>query len=201
MHQNHIFKMKIKLITIVLLSSIVLGNVAYAQTKLSARSAKISLSGNSTMHKWSSNVTKVAFSGDFGLAEGNLAKINSAVVKIETKSIKSHNDSDLMDERTHKTLKADQFPNISYEYTNTLSSDLNGKDGTVKINGKLTIAGVTKPADLTLKVTTLANGDIQVKGSEVILMSTFGIKPPSFVAGTLKVEDKVNIAFDVVLKK
>ncbi|MCA0363315.1 MAG: YceI family protein [Bacteroidetes bacterium] len=193
--------MKIKLITIVLLSSIVLGNVAYAQTKLSARSAKISLSGNSTMHKWSSNVTKVAFSGDFGLAEGNLAKINSAVVKIETKSIKSHNDSDLMDERTHKTLKADQFPNISYEYTNTLSSDLNGKDGTVKINGKLTIAGVTKPADLTLKVTTLANGDIQVKGSEVILMSTFGIKPPSFVAGTLKVEDKVNIAFDVVLKK
>jgi len=200
-HQNHIFKMKIKLITIVLLSSIVLGNVAYAQTKLSARSAKISLSGNSTMHKWSSNVTKVAFSGDFGLAEGNLAKINSAVVKIETKSIKSHNDSDLMDERTHKTLKADQFPNISYEYTNTLSSDLNGKDGTVKINGKLTIAGVTKPADLTLKVTTLANGDIQVKGSEVILMSTFGIKPPSFVAGTLKVEDKVNIAFDVVLKK
>lgn len=193
--------MKIKLITIVLLSSIVLGNVAYAQTKLSARSAKISLSGNSTMHKWSSNVTKVAFSGDFGLAEGNLAKINSAVVKIETKSIKSHNDSDLMDERTHKTLKADQFPSISYEYTNTLSSDLNGKDGTVKINGKLTIAGVTKPADLTLKVTTLANGDIQVKGSEVILMSTFGIKPPSFVAGTLKVEDKVNIAFDVVLKK
>ena len=193
--------MKIKLITIVLLSSIVLGNVAYAQTKLSARSAKISLSGNSTMHKWSSNVTKVAFSGDFGLAEGNLAKINAAVVKIETKSIKSHNDSDLMDERTHKTLKADQFPNISYEYTNTLSSDLNGKDGTVKINGKLTIAGVTKPADLTLKVTTLANGDIQVKGSEVILMSTFGIKPPSFVAGTLKVEDKVNIAFDVVLKK
>lgn len=193
--------MKIKLITIVLLSSIVLGNVAYAQTKLSARSAKISLSGNSTMHKWSSNVTKVAFSGDFGLAEGNLAKINAAVVKIETKSIKSHNDSDLMDERTHKTLKADQFPSISYEYTNTLSSDLNGKDGTVKINGKLTIAGVTKPADLTLKVTTLANGDIQVKGSEVILMSTFGIKPPSFVAGTLKVEDKVNIAFDVVLKK
>ncbi|MFN8431978.1 MAG: YceI family protein [Spirosomataceae bacterium] len=184
-----------------LLSSIVLGNVAYAQTKLSARSAKISLSGNSTMHKWSSNVTKVAFSGDFGLAEGNLAKINAAVVKIETKSIKSHNDSDLMDERTHKTLKADQFPSISYEYTNTLSSDLNGKDGTVKINGKLTIAGVTKPADLTLKVTTLANGDIQVKGSEVILMSTFGIKPPSFVAGTLKVEDKVNIAFDVVLKK
>ncbi|MBK6979141.1 MAG: YceI family protein [Cytophagaceae bacterium] len=193
--------MKLKLITLVLLSSFVLGNVAFAQTKLSAKSAKISLSGNSTMHKWSSNVTKVAFSGDFGLNDGNLTKINSAVVKIETKSIKSHNDSDLMDERTHKTLKAEQFPNISYEYTNTLSSDLNGKEGTIKVNGKLTIAGVTKPTDLVLKVTTLANGDIQVKGSEVILMTNFGIKPPSFVAGTLKVEDKVNIAFDVVLKK
>lgn len=193
--------MKLKLITLVLLSSYVLGNVAFAQTKLSAKSAKISLSGNSTMHKWSSNVTKVAFSGDFGLNDGNLTKINSAVVKIETKSIKSHNDSDLMDERTHKTLKAEQFPNISYEYTNTLSSDLNGKEGTIKVNGKLTIAGVTKPTDLVLKVTTLANGDIQVKGSEVILMTNFGIKPPSFVAGTLKVEDKVNIAFDVVLKK
>lgn len=176
-------------------------NVLQAQTKLTAKTTKITVSGNSTMHKWSSNVTKSTFAGDFTFDGNSFKKINSAVVKMEVKSIKSHQDSDLMDDRTHETLKADKFPTISYEYTNTVSTEQKGNETIVKVNGKLTIGGVSKPTDLVLKVTPISATEFEIKGSEKLMMSNFGIKPPSFMAGTLKVDDEVIIAFDLVVKK
>lgn len=189
--------MKSSLKMLALIPLLFVANIANAQTKLTAKSASVVIHGNSTMHEWSSNVTKVSVTGDFDFSNGIIEKVNHATVKMESKSIKSTKDSDLMDDRTHSTLKAAKFPTITYECTNTVSSE----NGTIKVNGNLTLAGVTKPIDLTMKVTTLANGDIELKGSRKILMSNFGIKPPSFMLGTLNVDDAVTIAFDVVLKK
>jgi polyisoprenoid-binding protein YceI len=201
LHHQKSKKMKVKTILMLFIPAFVVGSLAYSQTKISARSAKVLVSGNSTMHKWSSAVTKLNFSGDFSIVDGNLKKINAAVVRMEVSSMKSHQDSDLMDERTHKTLKAEKFPYITYEYTNTLSAETKGDLSTLKVNGNLTIGGVSKPVDLILKVVNLDNGDVQIKGSRKILMSNHGIKPPSFMAGAIKVDDEIEITFDVILKK
>lgn len=186
---------------LILLTSFSILNVSVAQTKLNAKSSKITVSGNSTMHKWSSNVTKSTFAGDFTFDGADFKKINSAAVKMEVTSIKSHQDSDLMDERTHKTLKSDKFPIISYEYVNTVSSEQKGNETILKINGKLTIAGVTKPTDLVIRIVPISATEYEIKGSEKLLMSTFGIQPPSFLAGTLKVDDEIVVSFDVIAKK
>jgi polyisoprenoid-binding protein YceI len=63
------------------------------------------------------------------------------------------------------------------------------------------MCGVTKPTDLTLRIKTLANGDLEIKGSKKILMSTYGVKPPSFMLGAMKVGDEVTLTYDVILKK
>lgn len=186
---------------LILLTSISILNVSVAQTKLNAKSSKITVSGNSTMHKWSSNVTKSTFVGDFTFDGADFKKINSASVKMEVTSIKSHQDSDLMDERTHKTLKSEKFPTISYEYLNTVSSEQKGNETILKVNGKLTIAGVTKPTDLVIRIVPISASEYEIKGSEKLLMSNFGITPPSFLAGTLKVDDEIVVAFDVIAKK
>lgn len=184
-----------------LMPLMIVGEMAFSQVKLTAKSSSVTVSGNSTMHEWSMKATKVSVNGDFAIVDGSLKKINSAAVKIEAKSLKSHQDSDLMDERTYKTIKADKFPLITFEYLNTVSNTVSGNSGTIKVNGNLTIAGVTKPVDLILSVTTLANGDLQIKGTEKILLTNHGIKPPSFMAGAIKVADQISIAFDVILKK
>src|SRR5690606_23662271 len=127
----------IRKITLVWLVCLILpGTMAFSQNKWTQKSAHISISGNSTMHKWSSEVGKVTMTADVELVNGVIKKINSGTVKMDAKSIKSHKDSDLMDERTHETLKADKFPAITYEYSNTLSADASGN---FKINGKLTL--------------------------------------------------------------
>ncbi|MBS4065470.1 MAG: YceI family protein [Chitinophagaceae bacterium] len=166
-----------------------------------AKSYKLVINGTSTMHDWSSNATNVKIEGDFTINNGTIEKINNGTVNVATKSIKSTKNSGIMDSRTHETLKADKFPNIIYTVTKIGSVQQNGNEATVVINGNLNIGGTSKPTDLTVKMKVLPNGDIEVKGTRKILMSTYGIKPPSFMLGALKVGDEVNLDFSAILHK
>jgi polyisoprenoid-binding protein YceI len=106
-----------------------------------------------------------------------------------------------MDDRTHSTLKADKFPEIVYVFTKVINVQQSGGETIMNVSGNLTMCGVTKPTDLTLRIKTLANGDLEIKGSKKILMSTYGVKPPSFMLGAMKVGDEVTLTYDVILKK
>ena len=165
------------------------------------KSAKITIDGTSSMHEWSSVVTKANVQSDFSFVNGVIQKLNSATVTMETKSIKSTKNSSLMDDRTYSTLKADKFPNITFVLTNVASIQQNGNETTVTATGNLTIGGVSKPTELILKIKTLANGEIEVKGTKKITMSNHGIKPPSFMLGALKVGDAVTLTYSVILIK
>lgn len=165
------------------------------------KSSKVTIDGTSSMHDWSSVVTKTNVQTDFTIANGVIQKLNSATVTMETKSIKSTKNSSLMDDRTYSTLKADKFPNITFVLTKVVSIQQTGNEATVTVFGNLTIGGVTKQTDLILKIKTLSNGEIEVKGAKKVTMSNHGIKPPSFMLGALKVGDEVTISYSVILIK
>ncbi len=190
-----------KLTLALLLPVLLMAGVLNAQTKFSAKSYQITVAGTSTMHDWTSKATAVTVTGDFAIANGTLEKINTATVKIDSKSLKSTKKSDLMDERTHSTIKAEKNPSITYVFTKVVSTQQSGSETTVTVNGNLTIAGVTKPTDLVLKFKTLPNGDVEVKGSRKVLMSNHGIKAPSFMLGAMKVGNEITISYDIILKK
>ncbi len=174
---------------------------AGAQSKYTTKSFQLLINGTSNVHDWSSKATNVNITGDFLVNNNVPEKINSATVKVQTKSLKSTKDSDLMDERTHSTLKADKFPEIVYVFTKIINVQQSGGETIMNVSGNLTMCGVTKPTDLTLRIKTLANGDLEIKGSKKILMSTYGVKPPSFMLGAMKVGDEVTLSYSVVLKK
>ncbi len=174
---------------------------AFTQNRYSSKSFQITVAGTSNVHDWTSKATAVNVSGDFNLSNTGVEKINTGVVKIETKSIKSTKNSDIMDSRTYSTLKADAHPQISYVFTKLLNVQQSGSETIMTVNGNLTIAGVTKPTDLVLRIKTLPNGDLEIKGSRKILMSNHGVKPPSFMLGAMKVGDEINITYDIILKK
>ncbi len=172
-----------------------------AQSKYTTKSFQLVINGTSNVHDWSSKATTVNITGDFLVNNNIPEKINNATVKVQTKSLKSTKDSDLMDDRTHSTLKADKFPEIVYVFTKVINVQQSGGETIMNVSGNLTLCGVTKPTDLTLRIKTLANGDLEIKGSKKILMSTYGVKPPSFMLGAMKVGDEVTLTYNVVLKK
>jgi polyisoprenoid-binding protein YceI len=190
-----------KLSLSLLLAFMLMAGVSNAQTKFTTKSYQIIVAGTSTMHDWTSKATAVTVTGDFSINNGTLEKINAGTVKIDAVSLKSTKNSDLMDDRTHITIKADKYPSISYVFVKIVSTQKSGAETTVTVNGNLTIAGVTKPTDLVLKFKPLANGDVEITGSRKIRMSNHGIKPPSFMLGAMKVADEITISYDVILKK
>ena len=183
---------------IVVLTGLLTFSAAQAQN-YTAKSYKLTIEGGSTMHDWSSAATNVSVQSDITITNGVVEKINAATVNVVTKSIKSHKNSGLMDSRTHETLKADKYPNITYVFTKVNSIQKSGNESTITVSGNLTIGGTSKPTELVLKAKTLPNGDVEIKGTKKILMSTYGIKPPVFMLGALKVYDEIKLDFNVVL--
>ncbi len=91
-----------------------------------------------------------------------------------------------------------QFPNATF--TASSVSVTGGTSGPVDVSlpGKLTIHGVTKDVTATAKAQ-LSGGKVEVAGSLSILMTDYGVTPPSVPFTT--VDPQVTIEFDVFLTK
>ena len=99
-----------------------------------------------------------------------------------------------MNEHMRKALKAATNPQITWKMT---SYDVQGAN--VVINGRLTIAGKENAIELRGSGSA-ENGTIRFKGSKQFNMTEYGVKPPSLMLGTMKVDEKVKVSFDLLLK-
>ena len=165
-------------------------------SNVSVTTAVLSISGTSTMHPYtvSTKTLKVA-SGIAGAADVKALlqpdALQNFAVQIPINTFVS--DKDGLTKQMAKALKADKHPVITFKLTGyTVEA------ATIKANGTLTVAGVEKPIDIALDVKEQA-GALHVRGSRELLMTTFGIKPPTMFMGMLKTDDKVTIKFELQL--
>lgn len=97
-----------------------------------------------------------------------------------------------------KALKATEHPAITFTLSSyEIASAASGING--KVNGTLNLGGVKKP--ITLEGTAVdENGMLRIAGTHELLMTDYGLKPPSLMMGTMKVAPKVKVGFDLLLK-
>lgn len=176
------------------------GNPLTKDYKINKQKSKVKVTGTSTLHDWEEEVPN--FDGDIYIVEDTkspLSGITSVNVVFSTKSFKS--DENAMDKKTHEALKAEQYPSISFNsQTVKQINAIYGKQQ-VSATGKLTLAGVTKPVDVTVLATLTDKGEICIEGKKEISMADFNITPPVALLGTLKTGDKVNIIFSMYFSK
>jgi len=177
-----------------------IANLSFGQYQL--KSHKIELKGTAKPdHAWTSKATKATVKADFVIENNTFKALKSASLEIQTKGIKSDKKSDLMDERTYETLLADKHPTINYAFSQLKSNTVQGDETSLTLAGTLTIAGKSQNIDLLMKGKLLKDGSIELNGSHKLKMSNYGIKPPSFMFGALKVMDDVTIVFQLTLQK
>ena len=90
------------------------------------------------------------------------------------------------------TLETKKFPQIAFRSTRIEKV----ADGQWKVDGDLTLHGVSKPVSLTVKQA----GD-SYTGHTVLKQTDFGIKPISVSGGMIKVKNEVEIDFQVFPRK
>jgi len=104
-----------------------------------------------------------------------------------------------MNEHMRKALKAKEFPTVVFRATSYDLARTSESVG-VTLNGSLTLGGVEKPITVQAQARPGADGMLVVSGTREIRMTEFGLKPPSLMLGTMKVDEKLTVGFEVVLK-
>jgi hypothetical protein len=170
-----------------------------APLQLSA--ARVTIAGTSNIHPFTASTTDVRMSrlvlapadGDRLQAAVRPGAVEAFDITVKAASLTSPKEG--LDKNMHKALKTAQFPEIAF----TLSRvDAGVAPNTLKAIGVLKIAGVEKEVSFDLKTAANASA-ITVIGELPLLMTDYGIKPPTAMLGMLKTDPKITVTFEVVL--
>jgi len=94
-------------------------------------------------------------------------------------------------------LHPDQYPDITFQSTNVMAKGLGGGRYDVKINGNLTLHGVTKP--ITIPATVTLNGStLRAVGEFSIDRGDYKVKATSAFHGMVRVDDDIKFEFDIL---
>ena len=104
-----------------------------------------------------------------------------------------------MDKNMYGTLKVDENPVIKYTMSGYDILDGSAKPTAfvAKTTGTLVISGQEKVISMKINAERLSDGKATAQAEQAILMTDFGIKPPSFMFGTLKVGNEIKVKFNL----
>ena len=155
-------------------------------------SSSVSVKGTSTLHDWESIVERT--NAKMTLNSLDETSIETLEVKIKTTSLKSGKKT--MDRLTYKALKATEHPLITFIFKKGEIVSDTTKVLTLKLQGDLTIAGVTKNVAVLTTINKLEN-QITLNGIYKLKMTDYGIEPPRALLGTIKTGDEITIEFNL----
>jgi len=178
--------------------ALMLAAAANAGTAKLAEGSKLWIEGKSTLHAWESTATSLdaavsAEGQSLSEAVGKQAPVKLTLT-VPVAGMKSEHSG--LDKNLQKALLADKNPNIVF----TMSGyKADAKAGTIAADGALTVAGVTKPETITAKLAQ-KDGRLILEGQQPLLMTDFGVKPPTAMMGTIKSDDHVIVKFHIELQ-
>jgi YceI-like domain len=163
--------------------------------------SRLWIDGKSTVRKFSCKAS--AFSVDVDAAPGAIAAVlggtkavRTVTVRVPTEKMDCGNGT--MNEHMLKALKAKDAPVIEFKLTGyDVTKSAAGVQGT--LNGTLTLGGQTRPIAVPAQAVD-AGGNLHVTGAYTIKMTEYGLKPPSLMMGTMKVDENIAVNFDLFLK-
>ena len=162
-----------------------------------ASGSRVWVQGTSTARSFRCETTQVE-----GAAQGSsldlatLREVSGARITIPVASLDCRNGT--MNGHMRTALKAAQAPTLSFR-AGTVALTPGDAGATAQLAGELSIAGQTRPVTISAAVVS-EDGQLRVRGSKQIDMTEWGVRPPSLMLGTMRVNPLVTVGFDVVLR-
>ncbi|NOT33009.1 MAG: YceI family protein [Candidatus Eisenbacteria bacterium] len=168
------------------------GKSTVHEYKSTAASLKVSFEQDQT--KWPTDATGAEAIERFLRAKG----ITSMDVVVAVTGL--HSGKAGLDKNMYKALLAEKHPEIRFRMVSyEIAEGARPGELAIDATGTLRVAGVER--ELKMPVTFVRESDtVHLRGSASLLMSTFGIKPPTMMMGTLRTADLVVVSFDLQLE-
>lgn len=176
---------------------------AFAQTQTmnayesaASETSRMWVAGTSTIHDWECPVND--FTAQVRAAEDGetLSSIGRISVTATVEAIECEKGK--MNRKIKDALGSDDFPEVKFEAESAAIAS--AEEGpTASAVGTLTMAGETRDLTVDAVLTRTEDGRVMLTGRVPILLSDFGIDPPTALLGTLKTGNEVFVRFEVVL--
>lgn len=107
----------------------------------------------------------------------------------------------LMTNDFNKTIKAKEYPAIAIDFISFEKTPAFGcAEERFKGRMYISLAGITKAFDVDCSIEAKSNGIIYLRGSRTFAFADFNLIAPSRMMGMVKVEDKLEVKFNLALK-
>lgn len=186
-----------KLLTIALIGFLASFSVK-AQTvfTLDNSASNLTVKGTSSLHDWEVKAGSVESTFTAALnGEGSIESISELTLSVDVESIESGKRA--MNKKIYSAFDSDKYPKIVF----TLSEITQIEQDSIFATGVLAMAGKEQTIDLVVMYQIQNDLSIRITGSESLLMTDYGMKPPKAMLGTLKTGDEIEIVFDAIFPK
>jgi polyisoprenoid-binding protein YceI len=121
-----------------------------------------------------------------------------AASMVETRDVFTEQQKEIINKELREiVLEPEKYPDIVFKSTNVTGKAVGADKYELKINGNLTLHGVTRPITIPTEVT-LTGNDMRARGEFSIDRDDFGVKATSAFHGMVRVRNKIEFTFDIV---
>lgn len=176
---------------------------SHGQPMSLAPQSRLWVDGTSTVRAWSCKATEIDATIEAGAPDAVTAVMTGVkavkVAEFRIPAEKMDCSNGTMNEHMKKALKAKENPVIAFKVTSyDVAKGASGVTGA--LTGQLTLGGVTKPIVVQAVGAAGPDGTLHVTGTHELVMTEYGLKPPTLMLGTMKVGDEVTVSFDLFVK-
>jgi YceI-like domain len=120
-------------------------------------------------------------------------------VTVRVPVVTLHSEKEGLDKNLQKAMKADRYPDVTFHLEkHEITPGAAADTVAIHASGALEICAAKRPIDLSARGYA-GEGGVWLEGSESLLMSDYGIKPPTMMMGTIRVGDKVTVRYRLLL--
>lgn len=189
---------------VIVLSFSLFANKMQSQSIYKSTNSKetiMKMNGTSTLHNWTMSSQFMNCKADFAFQSGTentLKSINSLNFSLLVKTLKSNEKA--MDETAYEALKANQYKEIVFNMTSAVIVPQQKNNYTIRVDGNLSISGVTKKVSIYVVCQVNEDKSITCKGSYKLKMTDYNVKPPTFLWGAMSTGNEITLTFNLLLK-
>ena len=169
--------------------------------------SRLWLEGSSNLRNWRCDATTLDASIDLDDAasyndasESAIARLRRVQVRVPTYALTCGRSQ--MDNIMYKALRVDDEPACRQIVGRfEVVPGPNGPDHSLVMQGTLRVAGQERPVRVPVVVQLQRDGSLRAQGALPILMTDYGITPPTALFGVLRTDNRIVVKFDLLVDR
>ena len=143
------------------------------------------------------------FTGEAQITPGSITPASleitaKAASMVETREVFTAQEKEIINKELREiVLEPEKYPDITFKSTRVSGKSTGAERYELKIEGNLTLHGVTRGITIPTEVT-LSGNDMRARGEFSIDRDDFGVKATSAFHGMVRVRKKIEFSFDIV---